>query len=44
MILQRGRVVYFGVNGAALSDYFGQAQLQARRLNCRPTHYQPRYC
>ena len=28
LILQRGRVVYFGGNGSALSDYFGREQLQ----------------
>ena len=28
LILQRGRVVYFGANGSALREYFGQEQLQ----------------
>ena len=28
LILQRGRVVYFGDNGPTLSEYFGHEQLQ----------------
>ena len=35
LILQRGRVVYFGGNGLALSDYFGQEQLQVWQLTHR---------